>query len=91
MVAVFITNRLIPAGDPVVGQGVVTRHIENKGSNNYYIDVTAPVNGTIYFRMQHDGSLRIGDTVSLTLCRGLLGMLHTESVHRRALESPSTL
>lgn len=91
MVAVFSTNRLIPIADPVVGQGVVTRHIENKGSNNYYINVTAPVKGTIYFRMQHDRSLRIGDTVSLTLRRGLFGMLHTESVHRQALESPSTL
>ena len=80
MVAVFSTNRLIPAADPVVGQGVVTRHIENKGSNSYYIDVTAPVKGTIYFRMQHDGSLRIGDTVSLTLRRGLFGMYHTKSV-----------
>lgn len=82
MVAVFTTNRLIPIGDPVVGQGVVTRHIEKKDAHNYYIDVTAPVKGTIYFRMEHDGSLRIGDTVSLTLCRGLFGMLHTESVHR---------
>ena len=91
MVAVFTTNRLIPVGDPVVGQGVVTRHIENKGSNSYYIDVTAPVKGTIYFGMEHDGSLRIGDTVSLTLRRGLFGMLHTESVHRQALEPPSTL
>ena len=91
MVAVFITNRLIPAGDPIVGQGVETRHIENKGSNNYYIDVTAPVKGPIYFRMEHDGSLRIGDTVSLTLRRGLFGMLHTESVHRQTLEPPSTL
>ena len=90
MVAVFSTNRLIPAADPVVGQGVVTRHIENKGSNSYYIDVTAPVKGTIYFRMQHDGSLRIGDTVSLTLRRSLFGMLHTESVHRQEPESPST-
>ena len=91
MVAVFSTNRLISIADPVVGQGVVTRHIENKGSNNYYyIDVTAPVKGTIYFRMEHDGSLRIGDTVSLTLRRGLYGMLHTESVHRQTLESPST-
>ena len=80
MVAVFTTNRLIPTGDPVAGQGVVTRHIENKGSNSYYIDVTAPVKGTIYFRMQHDGSLRIGDTVSLTLRRGLFGMYHTKSV-----------
>ena len=80
MVAVFSTNRLIPAADPVVGQGVVTRHIENKGSNNYYIDVNAPVKGTIYFRMQHDSSLRIGDTVSLTLRRGLFGMYHTKSV-----------
>jgi hypothetical protein len=41
--------------------------------------------------MQHDGSLRIGDTVSLTLRRGLFGILHTESVHRQALEPPSTL
>ena len=80
MVAVFTTNRLIPAADPVVGQGVVTRHIENEGSNSYYIDVTAPVKGTIYFRMEHDGTLRIGDTVSLTLRRGLFGMYHTKSV-----------
>jgi hypothetical protein len=91
MVVVFSTNRLIPAADPVVGQGVVTRHIEKKDAHNYYIDVIAPVKGTIYFRMQHDGSLRIGDTVSLTLRRGLFGMLHTESVHRQALEPPSTL
>jgi hypothetical protein len=80
MVVVFSTNRLIPAADPVVGQGVVTRHIENKGSNNYYIDVTAPVKGTIYFRMHGDGTLRIGDTVSLTLRRGIFGMYHTRSV-----------
>ena len=82
MVAVFSTNRLIPAADPVVGQGVVTRHIENKGSNNYYIDVTAPVKGTIYFRMQCDGTLRIGDTVSLTLRRGIFGMYHTKGIER---------
>ena len=91
MVAVFSTNRLIPVADPVVGQGVVTRHIEKKDAHNYYIDVISPVKGTIYFRMQHDGSLRIGDTVSLTLRRGLFGMLHTESVHLQALEPPSTL
>ena len=91
MVAVFTTNRLIPVGDPVVGQGVVTRHIEKKDAHNYYIDVISPVKGTIYFRMEHDRSLRIGDTVSLTLRRGLFGMLHTESVHRQALEPPSTL
>ena len=80
MVAVFSTNRLIPAADPVVGQGVVTRHIENKGSNSYYIDVTAPVKGTIYFRMHGDGTLRIGDTVSLTLRRGIFGMYHTKGI-----------
>ena len=91
MVAVFTTNRLIPVSDPVVGQGVVTRHIEKKDAHNYYINVNSPVKGTIYFRMEHDGSLRIGDTVSLTLRRGLFGMLHTESVHRQALEPPSTL
>ncbi len=90
MVAVFSTNRLIPVGDPVVGQGVVTRNIENKGSNNYYINVISPVKGSIYFRMEHDGSLRIGDTVSLTLRRGLFGMFHTRSVHRQEPESPST-
>ena len=82
MVAVFSTNRLIPAADPVVGQGVVTRHIENKGSNNYYIDVTAPVKGTIYFRMHGDGTLRIGDTVKLTLRRGIFGMYHTKGIER---------
>jgi hypothetical protein len=82
MVAVFSTNRLIPAADPVVGQGVVTRHIENKGSNSYYIDVTAPVKGTIYFRMHGDGTLRIGDTVSLTLRRGIFGMYHTKGIER---------
>ena len=91
MVAVFSTNRLIPIADPVVGQGVVTRHIEKKDAHNYYIDVFSPVKGSIYFRMEHDGSLPIGDTVSLTLRRGLFGMLHTESVHRQALEPPSTL
>ena len=90
MVAVFTTNRLIPIADPVVGQGVVTRHIEKKDAHNYYINVISPVKGTIYFRMEHDGSLRIGDTVSLTLRRGLFGMLHTKSVHRQAPESPST-
>ena len=81
MVAVFSTNRLIPADDPIVGQGVVTRHIEKKDAHNYYIDVITPVKGTIYFRMEHDGSLRIGDTVSLTLRRGLCGMFHTETVN----------
>lgn len=81
MVAVFSTNRLIPTDHPVAGQGVVTRHIEKKDAHNYYIEVTAPVKGTIYFRMEHDGSLRIGDTVSLTLRRGLFGMFHTESVN----------
>ena len=80
MVAVFSTNRLIPAADPVVGQGVVTRHIENEGSNSYYIDVTAPVKGTIYFRMHGDGTLRIGDTVKLTLRRGIFGMYHTKGI-----------
>lgn len=80
MVAVFTTNRLIPAGDPVAGQGVVTRHIENKGSNSYYIDVSAPVKGTIYFCMHGDGTLRIGDTVKLTLRRGIFGMYHTRKV-----------
>ena len=81
MVAVFSTNRLIPAADPVVGQGVVTRHIEKKDAHNYYIDVITPVKGTIYFRMHGDGTLRIGDTVSLTLRRGLFGMFHNESVN----------
>lgn len=90
MTAVFTTNRLIPTADPVVGQGVLTQHIENKDAHNYYIDVTSPVKGTIYFRMEQDGSLRIGDTVSLTLRRGLFGMLHTKSVHRKASDSPST-
>ena len=80
MVAVFSTNRLIPAAAPVVGQGVVTRHIENKGSNSYYIDVNAPVKGTIYFRMHGDGSLRIGDTVNLSLRRGIFGMYHTKGI-----------
>lgn len=89
MVAVFTTNRLIPVSDPVVGQGVVTRHIEKKDAHSYYINVISPVKGTIYFRMEHDGSLRIGDTVSLTLRRGLFGMLHTKSVHRKAPNSPS--
>ena len=80
MTAVFTTNRLISAADPVVGQGVVTQHVENKGSHSYYISVTAPVKGTIYFRMHDDASLRIGDTVSLTLRRGIFGMYHTRRV-----------
>ena len=82
MVAVFSTNRLIPVADPVVGQGVVTRHIENKDAHNYYIDVISPVKGTIYFRMQGDGSLRIGDTVKLTLRRGIFGMYHTKGIEK---------
>ena len=31
--------------------------------------------------MHGDGTLRIGDTVSLTLRRGIFGMYHTESVN----------
>ena len=83
MVAVFSTNRLIPTDHPVAGQGVVTRHIhiEKKDAHNYYIDVITPVKGAIYFGMHGDGTLRIGDTVSLTLRRGLFGMFHTESVN----------
>lgn len=83
MVAVFSTNRLIPTDHPVAGQGVVTRHIhiEKKDAHNYYIDVITPVKGTIYFGMHGDGTLRIGDTVSLTLRRGIFGMFHTESVN----------
>lgn len=80
MTAVFSTNRLIPASDPVIGQGVVTQHINNNGSHNYQIDVTTPVEGTIFFRMHDNKSLRIGDTVSLTLRRGVFGMYHTRSV-----------
>ena len=80
--AVFTTNRLIPAADPVVGQGVVTQHINNNGSHNYQIDVTTPVEGTIFFRMHDDESLCIGDTVSLTLRRGIFGMYHTRSLAR---------
>ena len=80
MTAVFTTNRLIPIADPVDGKGVVTQHVENRGSHNYQIDVTAPVEGTIFFRMQHDGTLSTGDTISLTLRRGLFGMYHTKAV-----------
>lgn len=82
MVAVFSTNRLIPAADPVVGQGVVTRHVEKKDAHSYYIDVISPVKGTIYFRMHGDGTLRIGDTVKLTLRRGIFGMYHTKGIER---------
>ena len=82
MVAVFSTNRLIPTADPIAGQGVVTQHVDNNGSHNYSIDVTAPVKGKIFFRMHHDSTLRRDDTVNLTLRRGLFGLYHTEKVNR---------
>ena len=82
LTAVFTTNRLIPTADPVAGQGVVTQHVDNNGSHNYSIDVTAPVEGKIFFRMHHDSTLRRDDTVNLTLRRGLFGLYHTEKVNR---------
>lgn len=82
LTAVFTTNRLIPTADPVAGRGVVTQHVDNNGSHNYSIDVTAPVEGKIFFRMYNNSTLRRGDTVSLTLRRGLFGLYHTEKVRR---------
>ena len=80
MIAVFSTNKWFHHPEPVYGQGVVVRHVENNGSHNYHIDVLTPTEGTIFFRMQHDGTLRPGDTVRLTMHTGFFGMMHVETV-----------
>ena len=58
----------------------MTAHEENRGANNYHIEVLEPEEGKIYFRKGEVGDFRKGDKVHLTMHRGLYGLLHVESV-----------
>lgn len=80
MVAVFSVNKWFASPEAVYGRGVVTAHEENRGSNNYHIEVLEPEEGKIFFRKQEEGYLRVGDTVHIAMHRGLYGLLHVESV-----------
>lgn len=80
MLAVFSVNKWFASPEAVYGRGVVTAHEENRGSNNYHIEVLEPEEGKIFFRKQEEGYLRVGDTVHIAMHRGLYGLLHVESV-----------
>lgn len=88
MTLVFSVNWWFESSEPVYGSGVVTE-VEAKGKNgeepnySYHVDVDTPDKGTIFIRMYHDGSYKLGDSVTVVFHRGLFGLYHAEKLKHR--------
>ena len=83
MTAVFSVNVWLGSKDQVDGRGVVREHYlagRQKDVNQYSVWVEEPVKGYIYIAAGDDGSFHPGDTVAISMTKGLFGMYHTETL-----------
>ena len=83
MTAVFSVNVWLGSKDQVDGRGVVREHYlagRRKDVNQYSVWVEEPVKGYIYIAAGDDGSFHPGDTVAISMTKGLFGMYHTETL-----------
>ena len=83
MTAVFSVNVWLGSKDQVDGRGVVREHYlagRRKDVNQYSVWVEEPVKGYIYIATGDDGSFGPGDTVAISMTKGLFGMYHSETL-----------
>ena len=83
MTAVFSVNVWLGSKDQVDGRGIVREHYlagRRKDVNQYSVWVEEPVKGYIYMSTGDDGSFHPGDTVAISMTKGLFGMYHTETM-----------
>lgn len=83
MVAVFSVNVWLGSKDQVVGRRVVREHNlagRSNDVNQYSVWVEEPVKGYIYIAAGDDGSFHPGDTVSISMTKGLWGMYHADAI-----------
>lgn len=83
MTAVFSVNVWLGSKDQVDGRGVVREHYlagRQKDVNQYSVWVEEPVKGYIYMSTGDDGSFHPGDTVAISMTKGLFGMYHSETL-----------
>lgn len=83
MTAVFSVNVWLGSKDQVDGRGVVREHYlvgRRKDVNQYSVWVEEPVQGYIYIAAGDNGSFHPGDTVAISMTKGLFGMYHTETL-----------
>ena len=83
MTAVFSVNVWLGSKDQVDGRGVVREHYlagRRKDVNQYSVWVEEPVKGYIFIAAGDDGSFHPGDTVAISMTKGLFGMYHSETL-----------
>lgn len=82
MTAVFSVNVWLGSKDQVDGRGIVREHYLSRrwDVNQYSVWVEEPVKGYIYIAAGDDGSFHPGDTVAISMTKGLFGMYHTETL-----------
>ena len=82
MTAVFSVNVWLGSDEQEVGRGVVREHYLSRrwDVNQYSVWVEEPVKGYIYIAAGDDGSFHPGDTVAISMTKGLFGMYHTETL-----------
>ena len=82
MTAVFSVNVWLGSKDQVDGRGIVREHYLSRrwDVNQYSVWVEEPVKGYIYIAAGDDGSFHPGDTVAISMTKGLFGLYHAETM-----------
>lgn len=80
-VLAFAANSYIHTEEGIHGQGVIVENVgKDSTTNNYHVAVLTPEKGHATVRMHHDGSFSKGDACTVVMDRGVLGMLHVDSL-----------
>ena len=77
----FFANSYIHTEEGIRGQGVIVENVgKDSTTNNYEVHLLTPEEGEATVRMHHDGSFSRGDACTVVMDRGVLGMLHVDSL-----------
>lgn len=80
-VLAFAANSCIHTEKDIHGQGVIVENVgKDSTANNYKVAVLTPERGQATVRMHHDGSFSRGDVCTVVMDRGVLGLLHVDSL-----------
>lgn len=82
----FLANSTIHT-EHVEGRGVIVSSFGGETSHNYKVDIIEPEGGTATVRMYHNGSFSEGDTCIVVMDRGVLGLLHVDSLSHPSHEA----
>lgn len=77
----FFANSYIHTEEGIRGQGVIVENVgKDSTTNNYVVQLLTPDTGQATVRMHHDGSFVKGNKCTVVMDRGVLGLLHVDSL-----------